>query len=461
MTFQQFLLILRARWKVVVGTLALVFATTLVVSLLLPERFTASTSVLVDVKSSDPIMGALLPAQMLPGYMATQIDIVTSDRVAERVVKLLKLDQVPAIQRDWRGDNNGQGTISQWLAVFLKKHLDVRPARESSVINIEFSGTDPRFAAAVADAFARAYIETNLELKVDPARQFAEWFDDRNKQLRDNLEKAQTRLSSFQREQGIVASDERIDVETARLNELSSQLTAIQAARVESQSRQKQAGTGNETLPEVLQNPLIAGLKSDIARSEAQLEDMRTRLGKNHPDFIKTESQINSLRERLTLETRRIASSLGTADQVNVQREAEIRASLERQKKKVLELKTQRDELAVMQRDVENAQRVYDLTTQRLAQTNLESQARQTNIVVLTPAQPPIEPSSPKLLLNSLIAVFLGLLLGVGTALMLELMDQRVRGAEGLSQLIPAPFLGSIPPAQARRGRWLSRKSAA
>ena len=101
MNLQQFLLILLARRKVALYTLFVTVATTLVVSLLLPSKYTASTSVVIDVKSPDPIAGMAMPAMAMPGYMATQTDIINSDRVAQKVVKLLKLDQVPQIQQDW------------------------------------------------------------------------------------------------------------------------------------------------------------------------------------------------------------------------------------------------------------------------------------------------------------------------------------------------------------------------
>jgi chain length determinant protein EpsF len=445
MSLQQFLLILRARWMIALGVLATVVGTVLVASLLLPRTYTASTALVVDVKSADPIAGLLIPTQFIPGYMATQVDIISSEHVAQRVVKMLKLDQVPDIQEQWRGaTDGGRGTVAQWMAPLLQKKLDVRPSRESSVINITFSGTDPQFAAAVANAFAKAYIDTALELKVEPARQYAAWFDARTKQLRDTLERTQQALSAYQREKGIVATDERIDYETARLNEISSQLTQIQALRSDTSSRQRQAGAGNENMPEVLQSPLISGLKADLARAEARLRDVQSRLGTNHPEYLKAQSEIGSLRERITLETRRVASSLNSANQVNVQREAELRAALAAQKEKVLQLKEERDGIGVLQRDVEGAQRAYDLVAQRLTQTSLESQTQQTNIAVLTPAQPPLEHSFPKPLLNTLGAIVLGTLLGVGAAVLLELMQRRVRSAEDLAEMLGVPVLGVI-----------------
>ncbi len=461
MTFQQFLLILRARLGVIVLILLVTVATTVAVSLVLPSQYTATTAVVIDVKSPDPIAGVVLPGMITPGYMATQVDIVQSDRVAARVVSLLQLARNAAVQQEWRDATQGRGTIESWLIELLKKKLDVKPSRESNVVSISFTGTDPRFAAAVANGFAQAYLETNLELKVEPARQYAAWFRERTGTLRGDLEKAQAKLSQYQREHGIVAADERLDVENARLAELSSQLVVVQAQAAETQSRQGQVSGGTENLPEVLQNPLVQGLKSDVARQEAKLNELAGQLGRNHPQYQRTADELQTLRKKLDAEIKHVAGAIGTSNRINQQREAQLRASLDRQKARVMSIKQQRDELAVLQREVENAQRAYDAVAQRLTQTSLESQTQQTNIVVLNPAVEPIEPSSPKLLLNTLLAVFLGTLLGVGAALLLETMSRRCRSPEDLAQALGVPVLGVLERSGAAGRRWFGRTASA
>lgn len=444
MNLQQFLLILRARYKIVLYTLLATVATTLVVSLLLPKQYSATATVLVDVKSPDPVGGVVLPAQMLPGYMATQIDIINSQKVTLKVVKTLRMAENPTAREQWQEATEGQGSIEVWLAEALQKKLDVKPARESNVVQINYTAADPKFAAVIANAFAQAYIDTNLELKVEPARQYAAWFDERTRQLRDGYEKAQAKLSAYQREHGIVAADERLDIENARLAELSSQQTGIQALRSETRSRQAQARGNTETTPEVLQNGLIQGLKADLARLEAKLQETGGQLGRNHPQVQRLESEADALRSKIESETRQIVGGISTSNRVNAQREAEVKAALAAQKERVLEIKKQRDELAVLQREVEGAQRAYDLVTQRLAQSNLESQSTQTNIALLNPAVEPLKHSSPKLLLNLVLSLFLGGMLGVGAAFLLELADQRIRGLDDLVLSLGLPVLGVI-----------------
>lgn len=450
MTFSQFLSILKARWLSALLVLVLTVGTTVGVSLLLPKNYTASASVVLDVRSPDPVMGVVLGAMASPAYMATQVDIIQSDRVAQRVVQGLRMTENPESRRRWAESTEGKGNYEAWLIDSIKRNLDVIPSRESNVIHIVYSSPDPRMAAAIANAFVRAYMDVSIGLRVSPAKQYTEFFDARSKELRDALEQAQGRLSAYQKKHGILATDERFDIENQRLNELTSQLVALQAVSAESRSRSAQARSSADQLADVINNPVVAGLRSDLSRQEARLQELGARLGEAHPQVVELKANIAELRQRLATESQRVSGSVGVTDTIARQREQEIRASLEAQRAKVLALKQQRDEVNVLQREVETAQRTYDQVVQRMSQTNLESQNTQTNIAVLAQAVEPANPSSPKIVLNSLLSVFLGMVLAVGFALVRELLDRRVRSLEDLSDSLGVPVLGSLP--RPRRG---------
>lgn len=456
MTLQQFLLILRARYKAALITLLLTVIATVAISLVLPKQYTANSAVVVDVKSPDPVSGMMLAGMIAPGYMATQIDIVNSDRVAQRVVKLLKMDESAAIRQQWQDETEGKGQLVVWLANLLQKKLDVKPARESNVINISYTGADPDFAAAVANAFAQAYLDVNLDLKLAPARQYATFFEEQTKLMRDKLEKAQEALSTYQKQNGIVTADDRLDYETAKLNDTSAQLTGIQAQTTDSESKRQNKKA--DTVAEVMQNPVIQGLKADIARLDAKLQESNVNLGKNHPQTQRTEMELATLKAQLETETRKITSSIDTTYQVSKQREQQLQSALTAQKTRVLTLNKQRDELNILRHDIDTAQRAYETFSQRSAQTSVESQNNQTNIAVLNAASTPTEPSRPRVLLNVLVSIFLGVLLGVGLALMLELANRRVRSADDLREALDLPVLGSIASASGMLKRSASGK---
>ncbi|ALT79872.1 chain length determinant protein EpsF [Paucibacter sp. KCTC 42545] len=451
MSFAQFLSICLARWKISISIFVGVVALTLFASLLWPKKYLATASVVVEVKP-DPLSAMMFSGGPNPSLIATQIDVITSDRVAYKVVRNLKLAENPEVREQWKDDTKGEGSIEQWLGESFQKGLDVRPSRESNVITVGYKAADPRFAAGLANAFVQAYLETTLELKVDPAKQYVGFFENRAKEAREAVEKAQSRLSDYQREKGIIASDERLDVENTRLNELSTQLVGLQALASDSGSRQSASkGAGGERMQEVLGNQLIAGLKADQARMESRLEELNSKLGSNHPQVVELKANMAELNRRIAEETAKVGSSISLANSINQQRVAELKNSLDLQRTKVLQMKAVRDEGSVLLRDVENTQRIYDQIQQRLNQVSLESQANQSSAAVLTQAVPPMQPSSPRLVLNMALSVFVGTLLGVGVALMLELFNRRIRTADDVVQAVGLPIIGVLQAPTAKR----------
>lgn len=481
MTLQDLLLVLRSRWQIIALAMFLTLFAVAAVNLALPKQYRASATVVVDTKGGDPVAGNSAQSQAIPGYLATQVGIVSSDRVVQKVIQSSGLVNDERLRKRWQDEADGVplpglsgfvlqlkesiaglihedelpapdsddaqnfDTFESWLTARLTKRLQVRPAREGNLIEITVTWEEAARAAQIANAFARAYIDTNLELKVEPAKQYVKWFEERNLALRKDLETAQARLSEYQRTKGILApSDASLDIENARLRELSSQLTALQGTRADSASRERQAGTRRDSLAEVLQNPVVASLKADLSKLELRRAETSQRYGDNYPDIRRLDEQISTARERLNQETARVVSSLSSSNQINMQREAEIRRQMDSQRRSVLQMTRQRDEIAVLQNDVANAQRAYDTVTQRLAQTSLESQNQMTNVAIITPAVRPLFPDSPRIKVNILLALVFGFLLGVASALFRERIDQRLYGADHLRHVLGAPVFGML-----------------
>jgi uncharacterized protein involved in exopolysaccharide biosynthesis len=220
----------------------------------------------------------------------------------------------------------------------------------------------------------------------------------------------------------------------------------LQALAAESSSRQTQAqGAQGDRIQEVLNNGLVLGIKSDISRGEARLQELSTRYGDAHPLVQETKANLGELRAKLESETRKVVSSVGMSNTINRKRESDVQASLNAQRDKVLRLKAVRDEGLVIQRDVENAQRAYDAIQSRYTQTTLESQTKQSNVFLLNEASVPLDAASPRVGLNMLLAVFLGTMAAVAAALGLELFDRHVRDPQDLVSVAGVPVLLVLP----------------
>ena len=451
MTLTQMLIVLRARWLSALFVFAVVVLAVVAATLLLPKRYTATAAVVLDVKSPDPIAGMVLPGMTVSGYMATQVDVLRSERVALRALESLHMFDNPRQKANWQRATQGQGDFRAWLADAVLADLEVRPARDSNVISVSYTAAEPVFAAAVTNAFVKAYTDTTLDLRVEPAKLYNNFFDERAKELRDALEAAQTRLSAYQQKKGIIVNDERLDVENARLSELSTQLVALQAVAEESANRQRQASSNATQMQEVLSSPLVSGLTGDLSRQESKLSELQERLGDRHPEVVQLKASIDNLRARIQGETRRVAGSLTINNTVNQSRMAQLRSALEEQRAKLLRMKGERDEAGVLMRDVENAQKAYDAVFARVSQTSTESQTTQTNVSQLKQASVPAYASWPRMRLNLAAGIALGALLALGLTILRELRDQRLRSLDDVGVLLKQPLLGVLP-ARARPG---------
>jgi len=326
----------------------------------------------------------------------------------------------------------------------VRAGLEVKPSRDSNVFNLTYKARDPALAATLANAFAQAYIDTTVELKLESAREYAQWSTDQGRLLRERLERAQTRLTAYQQKRGIIATDERLDTETAKLGELVNQLTLTQTQTAEARSKQR-SGSAADSLPEVTQNALIQTLKADIARSDSKLQELAVSLGRNHPQYVRAESELRSLREKLDAETQKIASGFATSRDVGKDKESELRAAVEAQKLKLLNLKSQRDEAAGLRRDVESAQRAFDAVSERINQSTLQSSSMQTNVAILSAATEPSLPSFPKPLgVMLLLSAVLGAALAGAAAYLAESIDRRVRSVDDLVRTFEVPVLGVV-----------------
>ena len=439
-------LVVRSRYKVFLITFAVVVLSTLIYNLVLPKTYKATSTLVLNFKGVDPVTGMNLPAQLTPGYMPTQVDIITSMNVAGKVVESLKLTDSDETRAKYLKETKGTGSnIRDWLAGLLLKNVEAVPSRESSVLDISYKASDPQFAATIANAFATQYRMTSIQLKVEPAKEAALYINEQIKMLRDNLDVAQKKLSKFQLDNGMVSSDSRvdgIDVESARLNELSGQFVNAQSQLIEATSRQSQAaGVGASESPDVMSNSLIVNLKIALTTAESKFAEVSDRLDKNHPQYQSAKTEVDNLRAELDRQIKATSNSVGNSAKIYQQREAEIKQTLAAQKDKVLKLNQVRDDLRLLRNEVESAQRAYDTAEQRFNQTNLEGQSNQADIAVLNPAVPPTVPFGPKVTMNTALAIFFGGFLGIAFAVTAEMRDRRVRTADDIALATTFPVL--------------------
>jgi succinoglycan biosynthesis transport protein ExoP len=454
MRWSQLIRILWAHRWTSLCILAAVLAVAVAASLLLPKKYKAESAIVVDVRGSDPLTPQdAMPAQLASTYLATQADVIASHNVALKVMDRMKLANDPKFIEKFRDAEPTPeiGAIRDWGADELLKHLKVRPSRDSNVIYMQFTGNSPQAAADIANAFADCYLQTSLELKVDPARRQAGWFDEQVNDLRIAFENAQHKLSAYQSEHEVIGTDDaRLDVENARLTEIANHLVTAQTAMFDAQTRQRQmkdalAKDLADASVNVLGNPLLQNLKTELARSEAKLANVAQRYDRNHPQYMSAQAELESLRRKVETEVDNANENVSREAQIARQNTADLQLAMEQQRKRILALQHTQDEFLVLKRDAENARAAYDSALQHGSQTRLESRLDHTTIAILNYAFPPLDPAWPLLLLNLALALILGSMLGAGVSLIREGLDRRIRSRDDLLEGADIAVLAELP----------------
>jgi chain length determinant protein EpsF len=449
MDLNQYILALKARRKAFVTVLAVTIFTAIVAALVIPKRYDATATILIDARDEQTMAPARMSPRERAGYIFTQMELIASGKVAHKVVRDLKLASQPGVREEWEKDTGGAGTIEEWLATNLLEKLKV-DSGASNILIVKYSANDPKRAADIANAFAKAYLGVALELRTEPSREAGQWFDEQIKTLRTDVTSAQKKLTAYQKETGVVGADERMDVEYTRLAELNGELGRQKSATLDAQTRYKQAqeliagGISLEAFPEVLANGYVITVKSALQAAEARLQEQSEVLGPNHPNYQRTAAEVQSLRERLKSEATKVVTGLGNAVQQSQKRVEELQTSLKDQQDRIMKARESRVDMAVLTRDLDNAQRAYDGALARAIAVKVDSKVRQTNLAMLTPAVEPLKPAVPKVGLISALSVLIGFLLAAGMVYLLEVLDRRVRSRTDLEARLAVPSLGVL-----------------
>ena len=426
---------LRARFGIFSATVAVTVLVATALSLLWPKSYRATASLVVDARNEQSLSesNGLAAARERIGYMQTQVDILSSPKVALRVVNDLHLAESPKMIEQFAKRKQSHGSVEEWLADALRHGVEVNTS-QSSVLDVSYVADNPESAAAIANGFAKAYMETMLELRVQPTRQAAEWFDEQLKTLRGDLESAQAKVTAYQREHGIVSADERLDVEQQRLAELSTQVLDAEQRTLMLRGREQEIrdavahGASVEQIPGAEASEQVVRMRMELLAGQSKLEMLATQYGERYPEYRRQLAE-NANRERA------LGGGAAQGGRSSNESPARKRAPPERAPRVARRatrataraLAPAATSSASSSNNAETAQHAYDTALQRFVVNQVESRASQANVSLLNAATVPANPYRPKVLLNIVLSILVGTLLGVAFAVVRELTDRHVR----------------------------------
>lgn len=431
--------VLALRWMIIAACVAVGLVTAGAYALLASPTYRAVTALVVDVRSNETIGQQARAEAMSPDYLLTLEDILKSDRVATRVVESFKPNELQslAVAYGWTPENR---PMKEYVAGFLRNQMEVSSSLGASrVMEVAFYSGNPEFSAAIANAYAKAFMDVNLALQTEPARNAADAYEHQLARKAEELEAAQNRLAAKQRELGVVDPGSGGSADNVNLATLATQLANATAAAEQARS---QASAGS--LPAIAADPVINQLDVQLGSARSELAQLSTVAGPNNAQVRQLQNRIGALEAQRAQQV--AAAQRRTSAQAAQARSAQsgIQGQVAAQTQRTMTTQQAENELAKARLDVASVQQAYDQMAQRRTQLEVLGESGQTNISVLTPALPNPSKVGPKRALAMIIGLVAGLMAGVGIAVALELFSLRIRVPDELDAWLGIPDLGTI-----------------
>ncbi len=469
------------RWMIAL-IVALALTIGVVSTVTSPDEYTTTTTVNFDLKNSgNPFARS---GAVDGSFIATQVDLIASKTVAQRVVDNLSEENYERVKLSiWNdytltdtalswmrrkvepllemfskeeviesgevsAENGSKPVEYSWMVGSILARLTVTPIIGSSNVELSYVSIDPKVAALIVNEIASEFRKYSIERGTKPAERTSAWLDEQIATLRGRLEDAQTKLTKFQQENEVIASDDRLDVEQVKLQQLTTQLGDQQQQTKELESRWQQIkaseGDSLSTIPQIINDPSIRNIKAELRELERQLTEVSSKFGENHPQYKSVVAELRNVRGKFSREVRSIAESAEKEAKLAKKTEETLAKALQDQKTLVLKLKDQKDMISVLEREVESQRETYNAALDQYNQSNLRSLVSQANVDVVDFAAPPKNPSGPSLVTNIIVSIFLGLVLAIGIVFLKEFFNRKIRCKEDVFITDETRLLGVI-----------------
>ena len=447
--------VLRDRRWVVLGVLAAVVASALALTLLTTPVYRALATIKIERDTIKVINSeGLTPADSAfdRDFYQTQYELLRSRSLALRVIQELSLvdhphfrDSVPS--GDAKAGAGAARERQKALVGPLLGALTIEPMRNSQLVRINFDSTDPELAARVANAYADAFITSNIEGRFEASSYARKYLEERLAELKGRLEDTEKQLVVFAGEEEIISlGEDQPALAAQNLSELNQSLARAQDDRIKAEADARQARGGSGLgLPQVVENPLIQTLRESRATLAGEYQEKLRLYKADYPEMQQLQGRIAEIDQQIGAEIANIRTSLETRYKAASAREALLIRRIETLKGDVLDLDRRSIQYNILKRDAATNQQLYDALLQRYKEIGVAGGIGANNISIVDRAEVPGGPYKPSLPRNLALALMLGLLLGIATAFGLHFLDQRIHSAKALETLTRLPALGVVP----------------
>lgn len=470
----------RRRFWSFLATGVLTFVAIVLFTLQATPKYTAKADVVLNVRQSQvvDIEAVLSGAPPDSAMVDTEVEVLRSRSLAETVVNDLNLVAVPEFNTALR-EREGLGGWTASIIGGLKSVLapsgaeslsdderrarehdlvvnalmdarDIRRAGLTYVIEISATSETPSLARDIANAYADAYLLTQLEAKFEATERANEWLNDRVETLREEVRIREEAVARYRDDAGLIDA-EGATVAEQQVTDLNSQLAIQRASLSEARARldtvrsQIERGVAADTIAEVLSSEVVRELRRQQAEVARRLADLSGRYGPRHPQILTVNRELSDINSQIDAEITRIVASLENEVSVAAQRVRSLQNSLIQARSELSENNSAIVQLRELEREADASRALFESFLNRFRQTNETEGLTEADARVVARASTPINPSSPRVLLNLVLGVVLAGVFGVGVVFALEMFDNGLHTETDVERQLGLPHIVSVP----------------
>lgn len=474
---QRILDILRQKWRVICLSGLIFMALGIAYSLLATSRYTASTQVLIDLRTNKMLDnqpgGSDRPLDV--GVVESQVEIIKSDDVARRVVKQLHLASNPdfnggrrslvsiivsSVQSLFSSSDGGASDANEQAAInTVSTNMTVKRVGTTYIIEIGYKAASPELAASVANGIADAYMVGELDSKYTAVKRASGWLQDRISELRQQANRADQAVQTFRSQNDLVSTNRGLMSEQ-QLADVNTQLITAKATAAEAKAKQDRIRDvlGNDkvvpdaSVSDALRNDVITRLRAQYLDLSGRRQELAARYGENHIAVTNLRSQMDEVRRSISNEMRRIGETYKSDYEIAQARVQSLQTSLDG----LLNQNTEGGQARVKLKDLESSAQTYRTLYDSFLQKFTESTQQQTfpigEVRVISLATPPVTASWPKARLIVPGALLAGLLAGMAYVLGRDIVKRAIDTPSVVEQIAGTQCLGVLPAIPGRTG---------
>ena len=477
-------IILRRKWLISIIVLISI-ATTLIVSLAMKPQYKANGKIELTIQSPRVTKFedmAMLGTQIQTReFMQTQLKLLKSETLGDRVIDKLQLEHNPALAPapDWAitklirsagvsvadfytglfhstgdtvqpGDSNlPELKLRKKIEDKFARSLDVQPERDTTIFSLAFSSTDPSVSRDVINTMIQEYITWQVDKKIEATIAAKQRLEKQIELARIQLEKAETNLNDFSRKAGIVSLNANQNLIYSQLEEANKAYSSIQTERMSKEALYNQSRQGGDTLPAMRESPLIQRLRESYVTAAADYKQGSATFKDDYPALQNLKAKMLDIEKQIKTEENRIIESIKNDYLAATMKEETLRKDTEEKKRLAIALNDQSTQYKILDREVETSKQIHQSLLERSKEIDAKVGTELGNIQVVDYAKLPLKPCSPNIPLNILLAAVAGMVFGLALAFLLEFLDNTIKRIEELSDRFQLPVLGVVPVVEA------------